>query len=228
MGFNKRSKTEFITDFQNSNFYDSNTPNKINKITKINKTKKNYNPEVAPEIIKEKIINNKVNTKADIKLNNKNKINLKEKIIENKLLIPEVITQNKKEEKVIEKVIEKKLPKLENIEQDNSQKLDNSQELYIGVVNQISDPQTFFENFSVEAQEIAEIILENWCSAKGMPVDFYSDLIFEINNLGKVTNIKINAGNKSLIYQAHVKNSLSKCIFPKKYFKKICRVILKA
>jgi len=79
----------------------------------------------------------------------------------------------------------------------------------------------------VIVHEIGAIIAQQWYAVKGMPSDFYADISFTINALGKATEIVIINGYKSLMYQAHAKESIFRCQFPKKYYNKKCRIILK-
>lgn len=75
--------------------------------------------------------------------------------------------------------------------------------------------------------EIAAVIAERWYRAKGMPKEFYAEVEFVINHQGKAAHIVIIKSHANLIYQAHVKESLRTCDFPKKYYNRKCRIVLK-
>ena len=115
----------------------------------------------------------------------------------------------------------------EEICEEVSGKVDEQQQqLYIGTLGQ-SGPEEI-NNGSNGVHEIAESIEEHWYQVRGMPKQFYCEIEFEIGPNGKAINLKIIDSYKSLIYQAHVKDSLSRCTFSKKYRGKKCRVILKS
>ena len=56
---------------------------------------------------------------------------------------------------------------------------------------------------------------------------FYVEISFRINEQGKATDIIIEKSEANLIYQAHAKDSIYRCEFPKKYYNKKCRIVLK-
>jgi len=219
---------------------------KLDKPEKINLKEKATEPKIlVPEKIVKKVDSKKVEPKADLskpepKLETKVEKKVIQKITEEKKAEPKLAqkTEQKTAQKSEQKIEVKKTNQAETYSQNSSStnnsskteasqvessNLNASQEIYIGTVTQAGEA----ESLAGGVQEIGEIILEHWCLAKGMPADFYCDLIFGISGAGKVINIKIINGNKSLMYQAHVKNSLSQCIFPKKYYGRTCRVILK-
>ncbi len=102
-----------------------------------------------------------------------------------------------------------------------------SEEISLGTISQqeTAGEETIGENSA--SHEIAAIITQQWHKVKGMPSDFSVNISFIINSFGKASSILILNGYKSLIYQAHAKESLSRCEFPKKYYNKKCRIILK-
>ena len=104
--------------------------------------------------------------------------------------------------------------------------LEKTEELSLGIISQQEGAPTETNQASA-SHEIAAIITEQWHKVKGMPTDFSVDISFIINSSGKASSIRILNGYKSLMYQAHAKESLSRCQFPKKYYNKKCRIILK-
>ena len=152
-----------------------------------------------------------------------------------KIVKPEAIIEQRKEIPVSIKEKEKPVEPIKALEQAKEipAKVETPQleptkieELSLGTISQqeISSEEN---NQPSASHEIAVIIAQQWYKVKGMPADFFVDISFVINSSGKATSFVIINGSKRLIYQAHAKESLSRCEFPIKYYNKKCRIILK-
>ncbi len=166
--------------------------------------------------------------KAGVKIS----VNVVEKIVK-----PEPMSEQPKQEPVSIKEKEKEKPvnPLKVIEQvkEIPEKIEPPQlgtaqpeELSLGTISQ-QERSSEENNQPSASHEIASIIAQQWYKVKGMPAAFFVDISFVINSFGKATTLVILNGSKNLIYQAHAKESLSRCQFPVKYYNKKCRIILK-
>ncbi len=152
-----------------------------------------------------------------------------------KIIKQEAVIEQPKQIPVSQKEEEKPIKVIKIIEQTKEMpvkielpplELTQTEELSLGTISQqeISSEE---HNQPSASHEIAVIIAQQWYRVKGMPADFFVDISFIINISGKATALVILNGSKSLIYQAHAKESLSRCQFPIKYYNKKCRIILK-
>ena len=149
-----------------------------------------------------------------------------------KIIKPEIVIEEPKQISVkpVEpiqpiKVIEQTKDVTEKIELPNIEP-PHIEELSLGTISQ-QERSSEENNQPSASHEIASIIAQQWYKVKGMPAAFFVDISFVINSFGKATTLVILNGSKNLIYQAHAKESLSRCQFPVKYYNKKCRIILK-
>lgn len=148
--------------------------------------------------------------------------------------IPVAVAPKKSEKTVIPEPepVKSPEPKPAPVEKEaplEQEQKNNNQELDIGTINQEQNQSSGLETPADGWQEhpVARIIAEQWHTVKGMPSDFYCELLFIIDKQGKASAITVLSAHKSRIYQAHAQETLMRCTFDTKYSNKKCRIILR-